>query len=753
MKYLSLTLLGLFLFSVSYAISPIAGAFTVCIGSTTALSDATMGGTWSSSSPAIASVGSATGITTGIAVGIVTITYSVGASYVTTAVTVNSNPALITGVATACGIDSITVLSDATPGGIWSSSNPAVGTVGSLTGIVTGVGYGPVIISYNVPTGCRSTINVVVISMLPIVGPSSVCVGDTILLGSLVPGTWSTSALSIATVDSGVGEVTGIAFGTVTIRCTFPACYSEKTITVNPVPSAITGVTNICGAGTTTTLSDITPGGIWSSAGTGTVTVGSGSGIVTGVSLGTAVISYANPSTSCNSTIAITVNSLPSAISGTFSVCEGSSTTLSDATSGGTWSSGGISIATIGSGTGVTTGIASGTAVISYTLLSLCFSTVSLTVNPLPAITATATPSCGGTYTLSGSGGATYVWSPASGLSCTSCSITYTNPTATTSYTVAGTDGAGCSNTTSVSVDGNRISGYISLSSIGSIKVWLIQFNPIDSTITTLDSTMVCLSGGIPYYEFDGKPMGNYLIKAFLLGGTPGSSGYIPTYGLSSPHWDSATTVAHSSSTDTMHINMVYGTVPSGIGFISGYVLSGAGKGTSGEIPAPGMLIYLKDATTNNIVTYTYTDNTGAYSFNGLGNGSYKVYPEEYKYYTTSSDLITLTTTSGAITGISFKQHTLFGTITPFDNTGTNLLSANGKILVFPNPANDALTITGLQENTNYRLMTVTGNYFMQGTLGRGTNTIPMQKVAAGIYVLEMIGVSGERSIVRVVKE
>ncbi len=43
------------------------------------------------------------------------------------------------------------------------------------------------------------------------------------------------------------------------IAYTLPTgCYATRTVTVNPAPPAITGVTHVC-AGSTTTLSDTSP--------------------------------------------------------------------------------------------------------------------------------------------------------------------------------------------------------------------------------------------------------------------------------------------------------------------------------------------------------------------------------------------------------------------------------------------------------------------------------------------------------------
>jgi len=71
-------------------------------------------------------------------------------------------------------------------------------------------------------------------------------------------------------------------------------------------------------------------------------TIGS-TGIVTGVTAGTSVISYA-VTNSCGTyaaTAVMTVNPLPSTgpITGTSTVCPGGNTTLNDGTPGGLWTS------------------------------------------------------------------------------------------------------------------------------------------------------------------------------------------------------------------------------------------------------------------------------------------------------------------------------------------------------------------------------------------------------------------------------
>ena len=381
-------------------VAPISGASMVCVGSTISLTDSTTGGTWSSSSTAIATVGTSSGIVTGISAGVVTITYNTLLSgYKTQTITVNPLPHAITGSSTVCVGSSIT-WSDTVTGGVWASEYTSIATIGSTTGIVHGVSVGVDSIAYGFTTTGCSIIREITVNSLPasgsISGLSVVCSGSTITLTDGVSGgTWSSGATGIATVGSASGIVSGVSVGTVTISYTVTnSCGSTsavKSVTVNTIPSSgiITGPSSVC-AGAAITLTDGATGGVWSSSGSSIATVGS-TGVVTGVSAGTVAISYTVTS-ACGSSpavAALTVNPLPSAgtISGLSSVCVLATISLTDGISGGVWSLTNTSLATAGSSTGVVTGITAGSDTVIYTVTSVCGTVTALlpiTVNPLP---------------------------------------------------------------------------------------------------------------------------------------------------------------------------------------------------------------------------------------------------------------------------------------------------------------------------------------------------------------------------------
>ena len=364
----------------------ISGSLSVCLGSTSALSNTTTGGTWASSDISVASVGLATGVVLGNNLGTATITYTAPTGcYTTSVVTVNPVPSAITGTLSTCVGTNIT-LSDVTPAGTWSSTSANV-TVDASSGAVSGVTPGTAVVSYTLATGCYATAIVTVTSVpAPITGPSVVCVNAQIALANAVGGgTWASSDVSKATAAVASGIITGQSAGTTTITYKIgPGCEATTVITVNPIPNVITGTAVVCQA-STTSLANTTPGGTWSSGSPFIATIGAVSGVATGVTGGTSVITYQLTATGCFRTRIVTVNPLPANITGPSLVCFGSSVTLTSATGGGTWSSSATATASVTSSGGVVTGNVLGVATITYTLSTGCFITRSISVEPLPA--------------------------------------------------------------------------------------------------------------------------------------------------------------------------------------------------------------------------------------------------------------------------------------------------------------------------------------------------------------------------------
>jgi trimeric autotransporter adhesin len=471
--------------------SSIVGITTICQGNTTLLGSASAGGSWSSSDISVAPIGAGTGAVTGANAGFSIITYTLPTGcYTSTSMVVNSLPDVITGTATVCA-GSTTQLESTTGGGTWSSS-ASTATVNS-TGVVTGVAAGTTVITYSTGNNCKRT-TIVSINALPniISGTGSVCPGLTTVLSNANPGgVWTSDNTTVATIGASSGVVSGNAEGAANITYTLPTgCMRSRTINVQPSVAAITGNTNVC-TGATSTLANITIGGVWLSSNTSVATVGAATGVVTGVNTGAALITYAM-GTGCMQVASIVVNEVPATITGATSVCEGSTTTLSSITAGGSWASSDNTIATI-SASGVVTGVAAGTATFSYTLGTGCMKTRSVEVNALPV---QFNVTGGGSYCAGGTGlpvgldssetGATYSLlvgsAPSASLSGTGTALNFGLKTAAAIYTVRATTAAGCV---------RNMTGFAS-----------VAINPLETPVVSMTastSDTVCAGTSVTY--------------------------------------------------------------------------------------------------------------------------------------------------------------------------------------------------------------------------------------------------------------
>jgi trimeric autotransporter adhesin len=148
--------------SINITVPPSAGTLSgiqsICSnGTTTFTTNGTSGGAWSSSNINIATINSSTGVVTGVAAGTATMTYTVtgtgGCANATAirTVTVTAAPSAgsLSGTQEIC-VSGTTTFGSSVSGGSWSSSNAAVATINSSTGVVTGVAAGTATMTYTV---------------------------------------------------------------------------------------------------------------------------------------------------------------------------------------------------------------------------------------------------------------------------------------------------------------------------------------------------------------------------------------------------------------------------------------------------------------------------------------------------------------------------------------------------------------------------------------------------------------------------
>ncbi len=220
-------------------VSAISGTIHVCTGDATTLNTPVAGGVWVSSMPGVATVGSSSGVVTGVATGNAVIYYAIGTDTAAARVIVNTVPiaGTITGNDSVCAGSSI-VLANTTPGGVWVLSNSKASNIGSK---VMGHYGGIDTMLYNIEYTCgiasaQHPVTIAQPDAGALYGPNHVCQGDTIAVACTVPGgTWSVCGTSLAYVVS-PGVVMPLSLGTVvvayTVHTTIPGCSASVSYTV-----------------------------------------------------------------------------------------------------------------------------------------------------------------------------------------------------------------------------------------------------------------------------------------------------------------------------------------------------------------------------------------------------------------------------------------------------------------------------------------------------------------------------------------
>jgi gliding motility-associated-like protein len=406
---------------------PVAGTLSgnqnICVGLTTTFASTVLGGTWTSSNNVVATINSATGFITGISAGNATMTYTVvgtgGCANVSDIriVTVTTPPVAgtLSGNQNIC-VGLTTTFSSTVLGGTWTSSNNVEATINSATGFITGISAGNATMTYTVvgTGGCAnvSDTRIVTVTAPPVPGTLSgnqnICVGLTTTFSSTVlGGTWSSSNIAVATINSATGFITGVSAGTATMTYTVlgtGGCANVSdtrivTVTAPPIPGVLSGNQNIC-VGLTTTFSSTVLGGTWISSNLAVATINSATGFITGVSAGNATMTYTVLGTggcaNVSGTRIVTVTTPPIAgtLSGIQTVCQGNTRNFTPTVSGGTWTSSNPSVATVTPITGIVTGVSAGIATITYTILGTggCPNVTvdrQITVTPTPQLTNT----------------------------------------------------------------------------------------------------------------------------------------------------------------------------------------------------------------------------------------------------------------------------------------------------------------------------------------------------------------------------
>ena len=625
---------------------------------------------------------------------------------------------------------------------------------------------------------------------LPIsVGPLPVAAGSITGTSSLCAGTNSVSYTvpSILnatgynwTLPSGASIATGSNTNSITVNFTTNALSgnvtvngtnscgngvsSTKVITVNPLPVisvSASGLASVCqgqnGVSYTVTAITNATGYSWS--------LPTGASIASGSNTNSIVVNYSNTASSgavmvygtnacgsgsSSSSLPITVNPLPSAsgsITGTASVCKGQAGVVYSVGSilnatGYNWTlPTGASIASGSNTNSITVNYAASATSGNVSVLATnsCGSgtastAFAVTVHALPVVTASASviKVCSGNpVTLTGGGATTYTWLP-SGVN---NGVSFT-PAATTTYTVTGTDGFGCSNTATKTINViTPVTPSICMVTVDSLSInneiyWdKTQYTAVDSFIVyryDVISTNYLRIGAVSK-----NSLSMFTDTARNIGGPNGGDPQYASYQYKLAIRDSC---GNLSAKSPYHQSIFVQQSNQNFSW-NAYTVEG------GATPVTGYQFIRNNTGTG---TWTVLVNTPGLA---TTDPNYALYPNG-KWRVQALGISCSPTRASINTTRSNIKHTSIA-------TGLNQSDLNASTLLYPNPANNEITIelSEVIQNATIKIMNAIGQIVYEETINSAGNSKTLKNIDISGYTKGIYTVSIENKGVKAIKK
>lgn len=234
--------------------------------------DVSASSAWTSATPAVATVGAANGLATGVSVGNAAIsaafagksgsaTLTVTPATLRSIVLLPANPSVNIGASqrfTVTGTFSDNTTRDVTAASTFTSATAGVGTINAATGVALGVSAGTSVITAK--SGAQTATTTLTVNPVTLVSISVAPQAPTLLIGAIrqlaVTATYSNATTADVTAQStfvsatpanvtvnGAGLLTGVAAGTSVITATFGAQTAQTTATVSAATLSSIAVT------------------------------------------------------------------------------------------------------------------------------------------------------------------------------------------------------------------------------------------------------------------------------------------------------------------------------------------------------------------------------------------------------------------------------------------------------------------------------------------------------------------------------
>jgi hypothetical protein len=488
----------------STVLPAIAGANTVCAGTTSSFSNATSGGVWSSSNASLASIDAQTGLLTATNAGQVSVTYTyVNAagcsSSVSTPVAISSIAPVSIAANGATSFCSGAAVQLSLPSGYsyqWTNSQTSPSIVVNASG-----SYGATITN---AAGCTYQVSPVQVTVYaaPVISiqasSPAICSGQAVNLTASTAAasySWSTGATTNAiSVNQPGNYLLTIVDAN---GCSASTLYNLGTGITPSASISASGATNFCPGASVTLTANNYPNGTY------TWSTGASTNAITATSAGTYFVTVTSPSgcSAVSNAITVTVLPQPSAsisVSGATTSCSNQALSLAVSGTGNyTWTNGQTSQSIVPTTTG-----SYGVTVTGPNGCATVVTPVAITILPAPTAVITASGPLtfcqGGSVGLTASGAASYVWS-------TTQNTAQISATTSGNYVVTATAANGCVDTESIAVTVNALPANYLVAS-GSLT-----FCQGDEVVLTAAPGNTCLwSNGLPSNAITVTSSGTY---------------------------------------------------------------------------------------------------------------------------------------------------------------------------------------------------------------------------------------------------
>ena len=286
----------------------------------------------------------------------------------------------------------------------------------------------------------------------------------------------------------------------------------------------------------------------------------------------------------------------------------------------------------------------------------------------------------------------------------------------------------------------NYISGKIITSGESSGEGWCLLLKHHGDvvrglqSITEVDETL--------NFEFKNVFTGDYVIV--YVPKNSNNHRNIPTYYNQTPYWQNATIISLTVSDTVRNIELERIELPekTGTKVVSGVLSQSENKSAKSTADDffSDVTLFLENSETQSVYSSSAPDNTGAYRFEDVTNGTYSVLVDKPGFTLNKSAQVTITDETEIISDVNFEFHpdstisTTYATAAPF-------YSENDiKMTVYPNPARQTVTVSFASDPGEYfiELYNSLGQITLQIQRHKRTEELDLHKFEKGIYYLKI---------------